>query len=382
MSTKVSEFKIAMVAPSRIGKTSLVTAILKDTKELLSGTPLSITPADAKTRARIRQHANQLSGSLLGREFDAGAMSGTQAAFDFNLLLSSTVQEESSLKLKLLDFPGGWLPNLSHGEGSEEQRECAAFVRQASVLLLVVDASLVMEASSRSEINAVKTILNIPETEEIVEGWNKARHKVPNDPALIIICPVKCESYFNDNGGGCNNSEELYQKIWRLYREMIDAVIAEYPGKTDILYMPVDTVGCVEFSHAEWDNLNTDKPVFKPSFCVRGGATELRVRGANDILLAVSKQVINYQKKWTQQVKEDSSKKAEEARRVAKNKGFWQSLASIFGETASDKAAKAASEDADKALKNAQTTADLMQALARKKFGDRVRVICSTEVTE
>ena len=89
----------------------------------------------------------------------------------------------------------------------------------------------------------------------------------------------------------------------------------------------------------------------------------------------MSKQVINYQKKWTQQVKEDSSKKAEEARRAAKNKGFWQSLASIFGDTASDKAAKAAAGDADKALKNAQTTADLMQALAIKEFGKRVKVI-------
>lgn len=381
MSTKVSEFKIAMVAPSRIGKTSLVTAILQDTKELLSGTPLSITPADAKTSARIRQHANQLRGALHGKKFDAGAMSGTQAAFDFNLLLSSAAQEESSLNLKLLDFPGGWLPNLSHGEGSEEQRECAAFVRQASILLLVVDASLVMEASSSRETDAVAAILNIPETEEIVEGWSKARHNTPNDPALVIICPVKCESYFNDNGGSRDNSEELYQKIWRLYRDMIDTIITEYPGKTDILYMPVDTFGCVEFTDAEWANLNTDKPVFKPSFRVRGIAKP-RARGANDILLAVSKQVINYQKKWTQQAKEDSSKKAEEARRLAKNKSFWQIVASIFGDTANEKAAKAASEDADKALKNAKTTADLMQALARKTYGERVKVICRTEVSE
>lgn len=247
--------------------------------------------------------------------------------------------------------------------------------------MLVVDASLVMEASRSRETDAVEAILNISETEEIVEGWNKARHKIPNEPALVIICPVKCESYFNDNGGSRNNSEELYQKIWQLYRNMIETIIAEYPGKTDILYMPVDTVGCVEFSHAEWANLNTDKPVFKPSFCVRGIAKP-RVRGANDVLLAVSKQVINYQKKWTQQVKEDSSKKAEKARMLAKNKNFWLSLVSIFRDTAIDKDAKAASEDADKALKNAQTTADLMQALARKKFGDRVRIICRTEVTE
>lgn len=377
MSAKVSEFKIAMVAPSRIGKTSLVTAILQDTKELLSGTPISITPADAKTSARIRQHANQLRGSLRGREFDAGAMSGTQAAFDFNLLLSSTKQEEISLNLKLLDFPGGWLPNLSHSyrEGSEEQRECAAFVHQASVLLLVVDASLVMEASSRREIDAVEAILNISETEEIVEEWSKERHKVPNEPTLVIICPVKCESYFKDNGGSRDNSEELYQKIWKLYSDMIGKIVAEHPGKTDILYIPVDTVGCVEFSHAEWADLNTDKPVFKPSFCVRGIAKP-RTKGASDILLAVSKQVINYQKKWTEQVKEDSSKKAEEARTAAKNKGFLEILLSIFGDTASDKAAKAASEDAEKALKNAQTTADVMEALARLKFGERVREIC------
>ncbi|KXV15195.1 hypothetical protein AD933_09440 [Acetobacter malorum] len=378
MNDKASEFKIAMIAPSRIGKTSLVTAVLQDTKELLSGTPLSIRPADAKTSARINQHANQLRGSLREREFDAGAMSGTEASFEFNLSLNSPGQEENGLNLKLLDFPGGWLPNLLHGEGSEEQRKCAAFVRQASVLLLVVDASLIMEASSSREKRAIDSILNIAETEEIVEEWTKARHEVPTEPALVIICPVKCESYFADNGGSRDKSEELYQKIWQLYGNLVDTIIAEDPGEIEILYMPVDTVGCVEFSHADWADLDTTMPLFRPSFCVRG-LSKQKVLGANDILLAVAKQIIHYQEKHKRKMAEISAEKAKEATQQAKNKGFWESIASIFVDTASDKAAKAARENADLAIKNATSTAELMQALANKKFGSRVKVISTSE---
>lgn len=380
MSAEVSEFKIAVIAPSRIGKTSLVTAILQDTKELLSGTPLSIKPADAKTSARINQHANQLRGSLREREFDTGAMSGTEASFEFNLLLSNPTQEDNGLNLKLLDFPGGWLPNLLHEEGSEEQRKCAAFVRQASVLLLVVDASLIMEASSSREKRAIDTILNISETEQIVEEWTKARHEVPNEPALVIICPVKCESYFDDNGGGRDKSEELYQKIWQFYGNLVDTIITEDPGEVEILYVPVDTVGCVEFSHAKWADLDTTTPLFIPSFCVRGLGKQ-KVLGANDILLAVAKQIIRYQEKQRFKAAEISDQLAEKARKRADNKGFWESIASIFVDTESDKAAKIARDDADKALKKATTTAELMQALASKNFGKRVKIICTNEAT-
>lgn len=380
MNDKVSEFKIAMIAPSRIGKTSLVTAVLQDTKELLSGTPLSIRPADAKTSARINQHANQLRGSLREREFDAGAMSGTEASFEFNLSLNSPGQEENGLNLKFLDFPGGWLPNLLHEEGSEEQRKCAEFVRQASVLLLVVDASLIMEASSSREKRAIDSILNIAETEQIVEEWAKARHELPTEPALVIICPVKCESYFKDNGVGCDKSEELYQKIWQLYEDLVNTIIDEDPGEIGILYMPVDTVGCVKFSHADWADLDTRKPLFRPSFCVPGSGKQ-KVLGANDIMLAVAKQIMHCEEKRRLKIVANSKKAAEEAIERKENMGFWESIASIFVETESEKAARVACENADIAIKNATTTAELMQALADKQFGRRVKVIITSEAT-
>lgn len=379
MSNEVSEFKIAMVAPSRIGKTSLVTAVLQDTKELLIGTPLSIKPQDAKTSARINQHVNQLRGSLREREFDSGAMSGTEASFEFNLLLSGQAQEDHSLNLKVLDFPGGWLPCLLHGEGTQEQRDCADFVRLASVLLLAVDASLVMEASSSRERRAIDTILNISETEEIVEAWAKARHEVPGEPALIIICPVKCESYFKDNGGCRDSSEDLYLKIRQLYGKLVDIIIVEASGRIEMLYMPVDTIGCVEFSHADWADLDSNTPLFRPSFRVRSPAKQ-NVRGASDILLAMARQILRYREKIQDEKAKSLSQEAEEAIKRAQDKSIFQHIYSFFGvKTNDEKYAYSAKRNADEALKAAKNTTELVHALANKEFGARVREISPAE---
>lgn len=385
MSNAVSEFKIAMIAPSRIGKTSLVTALLQDTKKLLVDTPLSIKAKDSKTSARINQHANQLRASLREREFNAGAMNGTEAPFEFNLLLGGQGQDDHSLNLKLLDFPGGWLPNLLYdADNSQEQRECAAFIRQASMLVLVVDASLVMEASRSNEKTAIDTILQISETEQIVEAWAEERHEVSEEPALIVICPVKCESYFNDNGGKHDYAEKLYDKIMDVYGPLVDIIKKEKSTRnTEILYMPVDTIGCVEFSHAEWSDLDKKNatPVFKPSFRVRGNGKQ-SVFGANDILLAVAKQILSFQEKYQKMIAQLSKKEAENAKNIAKEKGFFEHFYGWFGvETEKEKLAKLAESNADEALKAATTTEALMNALGHKKYGTRVKELNKAEKT-
>lgn len=381
MSNVVSEFKIAMIAPSRIGKTSLVTALLQDTKKLLVDTPLSIKAKDAKTSARINQHANQLRASLREREFNAGAMNGTEAPFEFNLLLGGQGQDDHGLNLKLLDFPGGWLPSLLYDEdNTQEQRECAAFIRKASMLVLVVDASLVMEASRSDEKKAIDTILQIYETQEIVEAWAKERHEDSEEPALIVICPVKCESYFNDNGGKHDCAEKLYDKIMELYGPLVDSIKEQKSTRnTEILYMPVDTIGCVEFSHAEWSDLDTHTPVFKPSFRVRGNGKQ-NVFGANDILLAVAKQILSFQTKYQKIIAQLSKEDAENAKNLAKEKGVFEHFLGWFGvETEKEKLANLAESNAEEALKEATTTEALMKALGHKKYGARVKELNKAE---
>ena len=77
------------------------------------------------------------------------------------------------------------------------------------------------------------------------------RHRRPAEPALLAFCPVKCESYFSDNGGRVSKSEELLRNFREVYARVIEAVRAE-ALKADVLYAPVDTIGCVEVIDAEW----------------------------------------------------------------------------------------------------------------------------------
>lgn len=377
MTNKQSAFKIAMVAPSRIGKTSLITAILQDGKDLLAGTPVSLTPKDAKTTARIAQHANELRGSMRAREFNAGALSGTQEPFEFNLVLQNKESPQQGLDLQFLDFPGGWLQDLIHGEGTAEQRECADFVRSCTALLLVVDASLVMEASRSAEKRSIDSILKISETEGIVEEWAKARSAAPDEPALLLICPVKCESYFDDNGGFQDLSDELYQKtVWEIYEQLFGIVETDAPAHTEVLYAPVDTIGCVEFSHADWDDLDTPNPVFNPSFRIRGNNPKQKVAGASDILLAIAKQIFRYKESMAQQAAQVSLNQAKQEKARAADKNIFETVYSLFGGvTEKDKKAAAAHIVANQQMSQARSATEVLNALASQDFGPRIRKV-------
>ena len=46
-------YKIGMVGPSRVGKTSLITALLRDGQRLLEGTPVSMKAVGTPTQRRL-----------------------------------------------------------------------------------------------------------------------------------------------------------------------------------------------------------------------------------------------------------------------------------------------------------------------------------------
>ena len=78
------DFKIGIVGPTRVGKTSLIASILKDSQRLLEGTPVKIGPHGTKTERRVAQHHKELDGSLRAGEFNPGAVSGTETAPGFH----------------------------------------------------------------------------------------------------------------------------------------------------------------------------------------------------------------------------------------------------------------------------------------------------------
>ena len=134
-------FRIGLVGPSRVGKTSLITALLRDSQRLLQGTPVSLRPRGTATEKRIAQHRRELDGSLLAGEFTPGALRGTEEPFRFQLLLDSGVRG-AGIRLELLDYPGGWLdPATRPHDRDRDWQACQRFLQQCSVLLVPVDAA-------------------------------------------------------------------------------------------------------------------------------------------------------------------------------------------------------------------------------------------------
>lgn len=372
------DFKIGMVAPSRIGKTSLVTAILSDSQGLLAGTPIVINAKDGKTTGRINQHKSELRGSLRAGEFDSGAMSGTQEPFEFNLVLKQTGQDDSSsLTLRLLDFPGGWISSIQTEDAGGEHAKCAQFIYESSVLMVVVDASIIMEAASPSHKRAIDAILEVPATENIVRSWAKARSLNPTDPALLLICPVKCESYFNDNGGDKNLADALYNAVIEdVYRELLPIINAEGASQAEILYMPVDTVGCVEFVSATWDKEDGSYR-FNPHFKVRGNS-KISVKGADDVLIAIAKQLVGAQASSKKIIANEATKRAKLATKsAAEDKTWYQDLATFLFdyETDAEERARHLHGQARATETEFQSVGQVLTVLAGRSFGHRVRRI-------
>lgn len=290
------EFKVAIVGPRRVGKTSLITALLSESQKLLAGTPVSMAPVGT-TEARIAQHKNDLRGALLAGEFHPGALGGTQAPFTFTLAMTVN---KTGIVWAILDYPGGWLDARTRGsENDGEWERCRRWIADSPVLLLPVDASVLMEATLRREKITAQNLLQIGQTEELAREWAKGR-AVARQPGLVILAPVKCESYFNDNGGLVDNKEELFRRVVQTYKPVIDAIRQEMAGTMglSIQYHPVDTFGCVELQSAEWkpvDGASETAPLmFSATYIVRPPGEPVP-KGAGGILISICRQIVEAQ---------------------------------------------------------------------------------------
>jgi hypothetical protein len=369
-------FRIGLVGPSRVGKTSLITALLRDSQRLLQGTPVSLRPFGTATEKRIAQHRRELDGSLLAGEFTPGALRGTEEPFTFQLLLDSGVRG-TGIRLELLDYPGGWLDpaTLPHDRDGDWQA-CQRFLQQCSVLLVPVDAAVLMEPTSASQLRAVPSILTTPEVGEVVRQWLKERNWRPDEPALLMLCPVKCESYFDDNGGRRDEGEELLSRVRRVYADVIEAVPAEAPH-VRVVYAPVDTIGCVEILHAEWtpDPREPSGVAFAAHYGVRWPARQA-VKGADDVLIALCKHLVAAKQRVESDVADEKRSAADQAREYAeRDEGFIRNIwYQVSGERARrTHTALVSGHRAGEADARVSALADVVADLARRDAGGRVR---------
>ena len=331
-------YKISMVGPTRVGKTSVVASVLDMAKdELLRGTPLTFKPKNLNTEKKIAIHARELKGSIRAGDFNSGAMAGTQAPFTFELALQASNQAHV-LDFAILDFPGGWIDPLNRPENSEaEWKKCQEWIHQSSVLIIPVESTVMMEATTPIERKAIVDNILVEEIKGIVEEWAKYRNEnLLNQMSTIIFVPVKCESYFDDNVHKTqkNRSDELFAAVQYEYKEVIDAAKGNFnQAKLEILYIPVDTIGIVSMTRGAWKK-EGDILRFSAKYRIDENAKDIQPKGADEIFIALCRNIVDAQGRIEESklndltnalnIAQEQAKQAEDY--AEQDEGWWGNL--------------------------------------------------------
>jgi hypothetical protein len=325
-------YKIGLVGPTQVGKTTTITALLNDANELLAATGVKIEARGKLTQKRLARNYNALSGSLLAKEFNPGQLEGTQESFVFNLAMTA-YGSVSELDLAILDYPGGWLTDPPEGPQQADWEYCKEWIADSTVLIVPIDATVVMNARTAQEQAAALETLGVFETIAVARDWARGRYQ-SQEPGLLLLVPVKCESYFNDNGGDQDQGQELFERVYKLYYDLIDAVTRELSPPDDldtdygvsdsktreqrflaglgkqigemrekfkvkpnysIQYHPIDTIGCVKIKSARWQKNTRGELLFHADYKVRPPARRCTC-GVGGLLVAICKQMYREQR--------------------------------------------------------------------------------------
>lgn len=337
-------FKAAVVGPSRVGKTTLLTAILADTADLLAGTPVSVG-LDEATANRVRRQRAQLRRAIGAGEFDAAALGGTQSTSSYEIRLQADGDVGLEIPFHILDYPGGWLDPDARAQSAEAREgwpRCEAHMRDSIMLLMPIDAAVLMEASTPAQRGAALDLLGLVDVEAVARRWAKTRNQRPTEPAVLLLAPLKCEKYFADNGGSGHEAGRLRKEVLEKYREVLAIVAAECRDRlVRVVYAPIDTYGCVELMEAEWLDVggpgDPGRLDFRGHYRFRGRPPVISVRAAAAVMQELCRAILDSQiGRTTGDIDEQLAAYTRLLERKAETKGFWGALGYYLGGEAWD----------------------------------------------
>ncbi|MBD1867165.1 hypothetical protein H6F93_02895 [Leptolyngbya sp. FACHB-671] len=235
------EIKITMLGPSSVGKTSLLTAVYEQSKDVASETKLQLT-AIGESADLLQNRLKEL--KTLPATFSSikaeGGITGSDKVSMFRFNLGKRGKNSSLLTLQFLDYPGKY-----HEQKKEyltqQMTECVA-------VLIAIDAAALMEEGGKWH-----EYVNIPQ--QITELFENTYINL-NSPRLVILAPIKCEKYMQDR----ESIRKLHKAIQENYRNLLNHLGSEeLLTKVAVVITPVQTVGSVFFSRI---HLTEDGPQF------------------------------------------------------------------------------------------------------------------------
>lgn len=221
------EFKIGMIGPSGAGKSSLLLAIYDEVSQRVVHNNLKFRATNEDTNKTMSRVQSQFRSSIDSAKYSSDdsfvvpqlAASEQCDTYDFTLIIpGQNYGSDQNVQFSILDYPGGLLGT------ADFETKIAPFLNQCVTLLVPISADLAMTwfetLGKRGDVlkkNALaRDGLQVGNVVRNIADWIK--YKVEHElHAQIIFVPVKCEKYFNDNGGTSDQSRELVQAVCELY---------------------------------------------------------------------------------------------------------------------------------------------------------------------
>ncbi|WUH90419.1 hypothetical protein OG900_10110 [Streptomyces sp. NBC_00433] len=362
-------FKVAVVGPHAAGKTTLLASVFTDTQKRLASTSLTVR-MDGPTKVRVDKHSKTLAAAITREEFNPKALEGTQSIEHFHFSLRSLGDAELEVPFDILDYPGGWLDAATRqraGVTDKRWAQCEEHIANSIMLMVPIDAAVLMEARTPTQRAAAQHWLGIHEVVEMAGVWGRFRNLPDHreEPALVMLVPIKCEKYLDPARGAGTDASALRERVREVYADLLETLAEEFAHRSlRLIYAPVETYGCVRLVDGEWDaGEREDFPKFTGTYRFTGNPPKIAVRGTEVIVRELCGSVLEGQKlvKAAQEAAQRGSQQAL-LKAVSQPRGFWGALSYRFsGERREDlQNAGAAGAAADMAQRNRnQLEADL-----------------------
>jgi len=243
------ELEVLMFGPRYVGKTSLLTAMYYEYDREINKYKIQLTPESSTTRI-LGEKLGQLKALneefKLEEELREGGMATTSEPRDFVFHLG-IAGKEPKIKITLWDCPGGYLVE-NHQKGEDFIKR---HLTESVAVLIAVDAPALMEAKGKWHFSRNRPL--------DVKAWFQRIYPTITSNRLVIIAPIKCESYMKNE----QSIKKLSARIKEEYNGLIQLFKSGNLEKQVCLVVtPVQTVGTVFFSSIQVDN-GTSRFIFK-----------------------------------------------------------------------------------------------------------------------
>lgn len=283
--------KVGMVAPTKAGKTTLLAATSEAIKEKLVGNAYRITAnaADEVTRDAMRRAIVEYKTCMSGEDvFSTPQLRGTTETTDYKYTVTIPVEGGAPQHLNFWwkDFPGGLVGM------AEFDNEVGPFINESVALVVPLPSDILMAWKDSYNVNDKMSIrVNMAAGEALDFGnvCNVIRNWIAQNAGkdiLLMFAPIRCEAYFNDNGGADDKSDRLFRAIEELYIEPLELTPTQ-KKHVQVEAYAVDTYGTVELKRVKL----VESPVgdlLESEFQKRiGSGHNIRAKGAAEVFTAI-----------------------------------------------------------------------------------------------